>query len=88
MATMNIHELKTWPKYFQDIIDGLKDFEIRYNDRDFQVGEKAILHEYDPETNTYTGRELAIRIKYIVKWNDSDIMIRSLRPGYCIIGFK
>ena len=32
------HELKTYPKYFQETIEGNKPFEIRKNDRNFQVG--------------------------------------------------
>lgn len=29
------HELKTYPKYFQETIEGNKPFEIRKNDKDF-----------------------------------------------------
>ena len=41
-----IHHLKTKPEYFQAIIEGIKPFEIRYNDRNFQKGDKVILEEY------------------------------------------
>lgn len=34
-----LHELKTYPKYFQETIEGNKLFEIRKNDRNFQVGD-------------------------------------------------
>lgn len=44
-----IHELKIWPQYYARVADGSKTFEVRDNDRDFQLGDTVILHEYDPE---------------------------------------
>ena len=35
-----IHELKCEAPYFQAILDGIKNFELRLNDRGFQVGDK------------------------------------------------
>lgn len=43
------HELKCHPNFFRRVADGTKPFEIRKNDRDFQVGDIVILKEYDPE---------------------------------------
>ena len=40
------HHLKTKPEYFQAVIDGKKPFEIQYNDRNFQTGDRVILNEY------------------------------------------
>lgn len=44
-----VHELKCHPKYFERVLNGSKPFEIRKNDRDFQVGDVILLKEYDPE---------------------------------------
>ena len=40
------HHLKTKPEYFQAVIERKKPFEIRYNDRNFQIGDRVILEEY------------------------------------------
>ena len=52
------HELKTYPKYFQETIEGNKPFEIRKNDRNFQVGDVLILKEWD---NINTAEEKSER---------------------------
>ncbi len=41
------HYLKTLPEYFQPVIDGKKQFEIRNaTDRIFKVGDNCVLQEY------------------------------------------
>lgn len=41
-----IHHLKIKPEFYQAVIEGRKPFEIRYNDRNFQVNDRVILEEY------------------------------------------
>jgi len=60
-----VHELKTWPQYFMPVWQGLKSFEIRYNDRNYQVGDSLILKEWNVVTG-YSGREIHKRITYIL----------------------
>jgi len=62
-----IHELKTWPEYFHEIFMGHKTFEIRENDRNFNVGDTLILKEYNPVKKSYTGREMARKVTYLMK---------------------
>ena len=50
-----IHELKTLPIYFEEVIEGRKSFEVRKNDRNFKVGDMLALNEYDAEKKEYTG---------------------------------
>lgn len=59
------HELKTWPGYFQKIVEGRKNFEARLNDRVFREGDTVVLREWNPDTKTYTGRSLTKRVGYV-----------------------
>ena len=40
------HYLKISPYYINEVIEGNKTFEVRKNDRNFQVGDVIILQEY------------------------------------------
>lgn len=60
------HQLKTWPFYFEEVFMGRKSFEVRVNDRNFKVGDYIILKEWNPDTEKYTGRELARVITFIL----------------------
>lgn len=62
-----IHELKTWPEFFQAIKHGFKTWELRKNDRDYQLGDYLNLREYNPITKEYTKDKLLKRVNYIVK---------------------
>lgn len=62
----NIHELKIWKEYFEEVFMGRKTFEVRKNDRNFQKGDILILKEWDNEKQEYTGRQMARGISYIL----------------------
>lgn len=61
-----VHNLKILPKYFQDVVNGKKKFELRENDRTFKVGDLLNLQEYDLEKQAYTGREVTARVTYLL----------------------
>jgi hypothetical protein len=63
---MKVHELKCHSGPFQSVYAGVKSFEIRVNDRDYQVGDSLHLKEYDPKTNSYSGRWVSKRITYMI----------------------
>lgn len=52
---MKTHELKLDVKYFDDIKNGKKNFEIRKNDRNYQVGDILDLKAWDPSSAMYVG---------------------------------
>jgi hypothetical protein len=60
------HLLKTWPPYFQEIIDGNKTFDIRKNDRNFKTGDLIVFEEFALGA-LYTGRKITKRIGYILE---------------------
>jgi hypothetical protein len=80
------HALKTWPEQFQAVKAGLKTFELRKNDRDYQVGDKLVLCEYDPETGLSTMWTVSVRVTHILKgptpWNAlaPEWVIMSIQP--------
>lgn len=50
---MNVHHVKCWPEFFEPIFAGLKTFEIRLNDRDYQVDDLLVLQEWTPHFHAY-----------------------------------
>lgn len=64
---MTWHKLKTWPPYFEAMLKGEKDFELRTNDRNFKVGDYLILQEWNPITYLYSGRYLVRIVTYILE---------------------
>lgn len=68
---MSTHQLKCWPAPFQALLDGIKTFEWRLNDRDYEVGDILNLREWDPEANDgqgrYTHREVKRLVTYILR---------------------
>ena len=78
---MTVHELKILPKYFEDVRKRVKNFELRKDDRNYQVGDLVTLKEY--ENGKYTGREIKnLLIIYILR----DCPEYGLKEGYCILG--
>lgn len=79
---MKIHKLKTLPQYFQPAWDGIKPFEIRKDDRDYQRGDFLILCEWDG--NKFTGSALCVRVTYVLQ----DAQKYGLMDGYVILGTR
>ena len=82
---MNTHHLKIWPQWFDAVNSGKKTFEIRRDDRGFEVGDKIVLEEFRNGTGEYTGRNLESIITYIARGEDAESF--GLKEGYCVLGF-
>ncbi len=77
------HQLKVWKSVYEPLERGIKNFEVRLNDR--QYSESGILHlcEYDRHSETYTGRSCLRRITYILfggAWG--------IEEGYIVMGLE
>ena len=75
------HRLKTLSKYYRDIASGKKKFELRKNDRGFEVGDWLELEEVS-NAGAYTGCAVHLQIQYIL----SDFT--GLEGGYVILNWN
>ena len=73
------HHLKCHVQYFDAIARGEKNFEVRRNDRDFQLGDVLILHRYDPRQG-YRFVELRRRVTYVLPGGQFGI-----EPDYVVL---
>lgn len=62
---MKKHNLKILPQYFEAVINGCKNFEIRKNDRFFKLNDILFLKEYNPIEKKYTGCTAKCKVIYI-----------------------
>lgn len=77
---MKNHDLKTHLQYFKAIWDNKKRFDVRFDDRKFEVGDTITLLEYNEKQNTYTGRSLGATISYKLDGGQF-----GLQEGYCVL---
>lgn len=82
-----IHQLKIETKNFDDVVEGIKPFEVRENDRDFRVGDYLALNEIAEKTcstdiGKETGRCCLVHVTYVL--TDA----RYVKDGYAILGIR
>ncbi len=61
-----IHDIKAWPEYFAPVMRGEKTAELRLDDRHYKVGDTLRLREWDPTTESYTGRECLRKVTHVL----------------------
>lgn len=61
---MKHHKIKILPEYYIAIASGRKTFEVRFNDRDYQVDD--VLHLQEWVDGKYTGREMPVQVSYLL----------------------
>lgn len=74
-----IHQLKTLPPFFDDVVALRKPFEVRKNDRGFNAGHILVLREWDGKR--YTGRHVCKRVTYLLTGGAFGV-----QEGYCVMG--
>lgn len=95
------HELKCWPTYFQEVYQGRKTFEVRLNDRNYQMLDRLRLREFDPDAvdpdlpgaaaGRYTGREITLMVGYILHGVADPVLgtmeaaHSGVSPGYVVL---
>lgn len=83
------HVLKTWPIYFDAVMDGSKTFEVRRADRDFQVGDVLLLQRWDMDLGDYTRdgsghpATVSMRVSYILDGGQFGIA-----AGFVVMGVQ
>jgi hypothetical protein len=84
------HELKTDPHVFDAVVRGEKTYEIRFNDRDYKVGDNLFLRrtKFDGEGMKkfgapliYTGETITVKITHILQGQ------YGLQDGWAILSF-
>jgi hypothetical protein len=80
---MKTHKLKTVNPHFKEVWEGNKTFEIRRDDRSFEVGDMLILQEYIM-LDVYTGREVNLCVTHILK----NAPQYGLKIGYVIMSLS
>lgn len=84
-----MHKLKSWPEAFNSVRDGSKRYEVRRDDRNFQVGDRVELLEFIPKsqgmaydgTGKYTGRWWIGEVTHITRGGAFGL------PNYlCVLG--
>lgn len=74
------HELKLREGFYGSVLAGLKTFEVRFNDRNYQVGDVLVLKEWDWVQERFTGREIEKEVTYITNYEQKD--------GYIVMSIK
>lgn len=65
---MKVHKIKLLSKYWIPVKKRIKTAEIRYNDRDYAVGDKLKLYEWDG--GEYTGKKMSRKITGVFPLDD------------------
>lgn len=89
---MKLHELKILHEYLVDIDLGKKTFELRKNDRDYQVGDLIRFIDVREDDSTANKNQIEpnidentlYRITYVLK----DVEKYGLDRDYCILAIK
>lgn len=83
---MYTHKLKIEIRHYKAVLAGIKPFEIRLNDRDFQVGDKLILSP--GYVNSVTSKWERDYSKAIIEAEITYVSMYQQKEGYVVLGIK
>lgn len=75
-----VYELRLRSKYFHQVKEGIRAYEYRYNDKNFQVGDLLSLQEYNDLASACTGDQILVKVV--------SVCTEFVPEGYCIMGIK
>lgn len=87
---MKVHDLKSWPEFYDALLAGTKNFELRNDDRGFEVGDELCLREWNPRTKQYSGRKTVRLVSYILEHRPEAGCAATfgIRDGYVIMALR
>lgn len=98
---MKLHELKIKEEYFNAVIRGEKTFELRKNDRNYQVGDLIHFVEFSNKAKYFDYAKNKIATKQVTREFEEnpnnlfeityilkDVTEYGLDKDYCILGIK
>ena len=78
---MKVVQKKILPKYFKDVKNGNKKFELRVDEDNIQVGDTVVLNEWD--NGEYTGQTISVEVTYVLR----NVPEYGLAVDHCIFGW-
>ena len=78
-------EKKTWPEYYERILNGDKTYDVRLADFECEEGDVLVLKEWDPKTKEYTGREMEKKITYVFNTKDIEFWSKEEIDKYGLV---
>ena len=75
------HVLKCDQPHYDAVVSGAKTFEIRFNDRDYAVGDELELHPMNAFRALDPDRSVTVTVTYMVEGE------YGLRDRYVVLGF-
>lgn len=81
------HQVKSWPDFYEPILDGRKKFDLRQQDRNYATGDTIEFLEYDDRLGRYTGRKMTKIITFVMEGIGSGAIkpVAGLFRGYAIL---
>ena len=88
---MKTIEKKAVPKFFEKVLSGEKNFDVRLNRFRCKSGDTLVLREWNPTLKRYTGRSLKRKVTFVLKtkeiekyWSKDEVK----QFGFLVIGLE